>query len=505
MLPARPTPLLRPLTALLAVLGLTSPAWSHERWVAHELLSPFDRDLFESAGPTNLGLLAVALVVLAIAGVLGRRVADPRPSEAPATTLRDAALAFLGLTYGVGCMISAMNGEFLAPDLVADQGALARGLVWGSGATGLLLALGLFTRPAAWASLALFVLAVAVRPFEYFDDAPVGVAAVLNYLDVVGITLFLALAGRGSMSLDRLLGRQRTSEGTAGRARATGLLRLFLGATLLLLGLQKFLHPELPMGVVQNYGDAIYEPFEQLLGVSEELYVFGAALVEFSVGLVLLMGVFTRLVMLVLAGMFTATLFVFEGEIFGHLPLFGIVVLLFAEGGGSFRLPPRKPANPDGSSGFGLPGGLANGAACLLALASLLISCGGQASALPEVETSATGAAAHAEGLLGRYDFELTFTEPSLGELFGAQTVVRDAETGALVSGGNLAVDCTMPSHGHGMMTSPQTNLAAPTEGRFATAGMKLHMHGAWEFQLDFELEGRRDAASIAYEYEPQR
>ncbi len=36
--------------------------------------------------------------------------------------------------------------------------------------------------------------------------------------------------------------------------------------------------------------------------------------------------------------LFSTTLFIFKVEVLGHMPLFGIVVLLLIEGGGRFRL-----------------------------------------------------------------------------------------------------------------------------------------------------------------------
>jgi uncharacterized membrane protein YphA (DoxX/SURF4 family) len=466
--------------------------------VKHDLLSPFDRSLFDSAGPVNVSLLVLALVIVAAVAALAGRIRDRHPSEAPPGKLRDAALLFLGLTYGVSCLLSALGGEFLAPDLVGDGSALAMTLIWGSGITGVLLALGLFTRPAAWISLALFVAAVTLRPFEAFDGQPVSIGAALNYLDVVGIAAFLGLAGRGRFALDSLVSKAPSH--AAGRATATALLRLALGLTLVLLGMQKFLHPELPMGVVQNYGDAIFEPFQRLFGVSEELYVFGAALVEFTVGLVLLVGVFTRVVMLVLAVLFSATLFIFQGEVLGHMPLFGIVVLLLVEGGGRFRLFHDRSL-PSGF-GRGISGGL--GSAAALLLVGLLSGCAQAAEAqLSSISLAGPEAQGAAEGRHGAFDFALRFEEPGLGELFQVETLVRDHSSGELISGGSLTLDCTMPAHGHGMMTAPKSQPKSDGSPGFTTAGMKLHMYGAWVFDVAFEAGGRRDAAQLNFDFQP--
>lgn len=51
----------------------------------------------------------------------------------------------------------------------------------------------------------------------------------------------------------------------------------------------------------------------------------------------------------------------------------------------------------------------------------------------------------------------------------------------------SLRVDAAMPTHGHGMMTIPETT--KQPDGSFVTTGMLLHMPGDWEIYFDIRYE----------------
>ncbi len=340
-----------PLSLLaVAILGLAPDASAHERWVKHALKSEFDHSLFTSAGLINvgtlIGILVLALLLFRWSGRVRARYPD-RASDLR-TKLLSWAPFLLRVTFGLGLVLVAWQDQFLAPDLWADHSLQGSLLVKSQGVLGVLLVLGLLTRFASLAFLALFAWATLLRPFAPFDGEPVTIIGVLNYLEVVGIAIYLAVVGGGALSLDRLFLREDVREATPrSRAKAVGVMRILLGATLIILGMQKFLIPELPMGVVQNYADAIYTPIARLTGISPEGYVFAAVVVETTVGLLVLAGLFIRPLMVVLAGLFVTTLFVFGEDLIPHLPLFGMVFAFLIEGAGAYRLDeftmPKKP------------------------------------------------------------------------------------------------------------------------------------------------------------------
>ncbi len=335
-----------------ALISLAAPIYAHERWVKHELKSEFDRDLFTSMGWLNVGT-AIAVVALFVFLLhLSARVRASRPESSVSEKLSSLAPTILRATYGVGLLLMAWDNQFLAPDLVATDGA-GWVLVRAQGVVGVMLALGLLTRMASWVSLALFAWAIVGRPFAPFDGQAVTMMQVLNYLDVAGIAVYLGIVGGGALSIDGwLLDKTDAAPSRAMRARAVGLMRIALGLTLVLLGLQKFVLPELPMGVVQNYADQIYWPIANITGVSPEQYVFAACVVETAVGLLVIAGVFIRPIMVVLVALFLTTVYIFQEDLLPHLPLFGMVAAFLIEGSGDLRMDSLIPSKQGSASQF---------------------------------------------------------------------------------------------------------------------------------------------------------
>ncbi|KYG02888.1 hypothetical protein BE21_54030 [Sorangium cellulosum] len=105
-------------------------------------------------------------------------------------------------------------------------------------------------------------------------------------------------------------------------------------------------------------------------------------------------------------------------------------------------------------------------------------------------------------GERGIYTFELSLDpdRPALGELFQIVTAVRDARTGAPVEGAELVLDATMPQHDHGMTTSPRHRELGG--GRYLSEGMKLHMPGAWVFDVRARKD-REDRARVPFDARP--
>ncbi len=81
----------------------------------------------------------------------------------------------------------------------------------------------------------------------------------------------------------------------------------------------------------------------------------------------------------------------------------------------------------------------------------------------------------------------IPFNEP-----FG-MLVHATAADGAVVDDLSIAVDATMPEHGHGMNTTPTVeNLG---DGDFQVDGMMFHMEGAWRIEVDLDGSPGADSA----------
>ena len=516
------------LASLLGAFVLLAPAASaHERWVHHDLIRPFDRTLFETVCWTN-GLSGL----LVVAGALFLRHLAKRRESWLRVTGREGDIerrvgpllpwcpTLMRWAYGSTLVVFALRGEYLAPDLRAGASAEGQLLIGIAITVGALLVVGWRTRVSAFLSVLVYVWAVVSCPFEAFDLRAISALDVLIYSQVLGIGLYLAIVGAGRLSIDSL---RKTKPDLDVEVRDVGraLCRVALGATLCLLGLVKFLVPELFMGVVQNYPEIFHRPFEEVFGATEEEVVFGASVIEFSVGLLLALGLFTRVLVLVLGALFTTTGILFDEEVLGHLPLVGMVLVLLVEGGGSLRLLRERATavwrDPDKLRRFvprlsvrskvrpvsafmaeAVVFGLACGAT-LYGLQPSLAAAGPRQNTLGPAQESGVYA-----GQKGRCSFALELSPAAieLNRLFSIACTVRDVETGQLLDDLDLEIDVTMPQHGHGMPTEPRTEELRP--GRFLTRGCKLNMHGSWIVQVKALRNGELlDRSSTILDFRP--
>lgn len=121
------------------------------------------------------------------------------------------------------------------------------------------------------------------------------------------------------------------------------ILRAGLGIALIYLGIgQKLLRPGVALSVVEKYGLTAIVP------VSPELWVIGAAVVEVAVGIILLLGIWTRLAAAVLFGLFSLTLFGLPDDpVLPHTSLFGLIAVLLILGAGPFSVPAKNVSLPE--------------------------------------------------------------------------------------------------------------------------------------------------------------
>lgn len=92
-------------------------------------------------------------------------------------------------------------------------------------------------------------------------------------------------------------------------------------------------------------------------------------------------------------------------------------------------------------------------------------------------------------------------TEPAgVGPIHVWLVTVTDPE-GKPVEGARIAIDGGMPSHGHGLPTSPEmTQELAP--GTYKVDGVKFSMIGDWELRFTIEAEAGTDKAVFAFKVE---
>lgn len=303
-------------------------------FVLDTLTDPFHAAVFAATG--------VATVSLA-AGYLRFRPfrADVAAFRESVADYRELVPWLLRISLGFPLIGAGFTGYFFSPAVPAEARLVQVAL-------GFFLLFGLATRVAAIAGLGLYALGLATDP------------GVLLANEFVAGFLAIALVGPGHPSADDVLGDVASAEGTiygrvdpvhevADRARnrivpyqtyAPTVVRVGLGLNFVYLGVtQKLVDPGRAMAVVAKYD------LTAVLPVDPALWVVGAGLGEAALGVLLVVGLFSRAAALAALFVFTLTLFGLPDDpVLAHLALFGLASSVLISGSGPLGLDHRLAA-----------------------------------------------------------------------------------------------------------------------------------------------------------------
>jgi NADH dehydrogenase FAD-containing subunit len=313
------------LAATCVGAGVLAPAsaLAHVKWFTDPTTYPLRTDLVVSER-TLLWLVTSAVAVLALAGVrhiVGR--AD-WPASPILRGMARGAPTILAIQAAIGLVGTATRPALLAVNLAVGLDGMGMGLA----AAQLAIALAFITGIADWlAALALLGLvpltAVLTTPFDALEQAMwVGIGVVVL---VIGRT---AVDGTQARSWF-----ERRNPAWAGRA--VTLLRIATGLSLIAVALgEKLWNPELGRAFLVERPEL--NVFHTALGLSwftDDLFVLAAGLTEAAIGAMLISGILPRLVILGMWLPFHLGIPVLPPqELIGHLPIFGIMYLLFVRG-----------------------------------------------------------------------------------------------------------------------------------------------------------------------------
>jgi uncharacterized membrane protein YphA (DoxX/SURF4 family) len=321
-----------------ALLSVSGTASAHVRYVVDSPADVADAlgFLFDVLSePFNAALLGGGAVGVLVAMLTYLRF---RPAARDLAVLRGTLRGYddlvpwmLRLSVGLPLVGAGFAGYFFSPVVHAEARVLQV-------AIGFLLLFGLATRAVALVGLLVYL------------GGLVGDSALLLASEYVGGLLAIALLGGGRPSADQLLQRVADAEGTLyGRfdpvhrvaswlnrrtdpyeQYAPTPVRLTLGFNFFYLGFtQKLFAPGPALGVVEKYDLTAIVP------VDPGLWVVGAGVVEMSVGVALVVGLFTRATAATAFTMLTLTLFGLPDDpVLAHVTLFGMVSMLFITGSG---------------------------------------------------------------------------------------------------------------------------------------------------------------------------
>ena len=331
---------------VVSALLLSPDAAAHVRWFTDAddpLLATFP--VYSLFDVEVLIWIGIGLFLIACAIALDGRLPVPPIVN---SKIRHDFMELLRIFTGISLVLTAYSGGLIAPHLVAT-GGFGLALLFLQGFIGILLIANRFVHHAALLLGLLFLGAMIqsgfVRTFEY--------------VNMIGIALFLFFNHAPSAALQARL-----------KPYSVAALRIFTGLALVVLGLsEKIFGAALGQAYL-----AIYEwNFMQTLGFdwySDQLFVLSAGAMEVTFGIILMLGVVTRLNTLVIAGFMLTSNVVFlltaENqnaliELIGHMPIIATALILLLLGYGQrlkvpnptlkwvpFRLPgapnPKNPA-----------------------------------------------------------------------------------------------------------------------------------------------------------------
>jgi hypothetical protein len=296
---------------------MTSPPLAHEMWFPHDAF-PMD---WSFAGQTlTLALLAVAV----LATVAVRLIARVWPgADVPALARLAPFMPFAVRLHLAVSLVGLLSmGDYLSPDM--DLPATPAGIVLG--AVMALVAIGMAT---GWHARRAAILLIAAGPLGI---AMFGVSAVLQRIDLLGLAVFVVVAGAGRWSADFEQGRAGDPSPLQA-TRAVWALKVGAGVALIVVAfVEKLANPQLALSFLAEHPQL--NVAQQIgLGMSDLAFIRAAGVIEVLFGLLLISGALPQVCVLVAGIPFNATLWFFGAtELVGHLPVYGAMLVLLVYG-----------------------------------------------------------------------------------------------------------------------------------------------------------------------------
>ena len=296
---------------------LTPLPLAHEMWLPHDAF-PMD---WSFAGQTlTLGLLALALIA-----ALGVRLAARLwPGvDVPALGRLAPFMPFAVRLHLAVSLVGLLSmGDYLSPDM--DLPATPAGVVLG--AVMAMVAVGMAT---GWHARRAAILLIAAGPLGV---AMFGMSPVLQRVDLLGLAVYVLVAGAGRWSADFEAGRTG-DPGPLDAARAVWALRVGAGVALVVVAfVEKLANPQLALDFLARHPQ-LNVAHQLGLSMSDLGFVRAAGVIEVLFGLMLISGALPQVCVLVAGIPFNATLWFFgTAELVGHLPVYGAMLVLLVYG-----------------------------------------------------------------------------------------------------------------------------------------------------------------------------
>lgn len=289
---------------------------AHETWFVDE--PPMDWSFaFEAA---TLALLGLAIVVTLAVRVIATRFPGV---DIPFLGRMAPYMPFAVRIHLAVSLVGLLSlGFYLSPamDLEADLAGFLLGAVMA--VVAVTMATGWHAREGAW-------LLVAAGPIGMLEF---GFSPVIQRVDMLGLAVFVLLAGPGRWSADFELRRVREPSFEA-QAAAVLALRVLAGTALIVVAfVEKLANPEMALNFLAEYPH--FNVAQEVgIGLGDLEFTRIAGAIEVLFGLLLISGALPQAIVVIAGIPFNTTLYFFGNtELVGHLPVYGTMLVLLVYG-----------------------------------------------------------------------------------------------------------------------------------------------------------------------------
>ncbi len=288
--------------------------------------------------PVLLALLAAtgAVTTLAVAQRLLKDPLWPRPPVFQ--RLEPAAPAILGVQAAITLIYAASQMTLFVPNIPLPPSVVGYGVAAVVVVAGFSFITGVLSRVGALLVLGLFGLAFA---YGSWYEA-------LEQVLFVGIAVYLLAVGRGVVRYADGREEDRTALSDWLRPHALTILRVTVGASIVILGFtEKLIAPDLTVAFLREYPEFNVLGSFGLSWFTDERFTYTAGIVEITAGAALISGKLIRVVIIGLWIPFNLGIaFLPPQELIGHLPILSAIYVLLVRGTEGIPAPGERSSRP---------------------------------------------------------------------------------------------------------------------------------------------------------------
>ncbi|MFA7193434.1 MAG: DoxX family protein [Candidatus Paceibacterota bacterium] len=270
--------------------------------------------------PTNISLVLGTIFVVVIAIIACTKINILKNKLNSIKKQAETYLVFtpwmLRLALGIALIGSGTAFNLVSPALSGYEGFATIQIL-----LGFLIMAGFLVIPAT-------LLAVAIYFYALFQDF-----YILGNLDFLAVAIALLILDNEKPGLDDLIGMPKISPFSIFKKYVPLVLRFGIGGAMIFLALyEKIFNPNLSELIVLGFD------LQKVFPVSVGMWVLSTGIIEFVIGMSLILGLFTRVTSAIAFIVLSLSFFYFGEDVASHITLFGILAVLFITSGGKYSL-----------------------------------------------------------------------------------------------------------------------------------------------------------------------